>query len=98
MSWWVIGCDDPLEPSLQKGFEAQWSFNVVDLGRCLVTFKDESVGEVNSWHWNFGDGKMLTEMMSDGQKLATLWTPSGLIRDHETLPCPPARLFPASFR
>lgn len=51
----------PLEPGLQKKLEAQWSFKVVDLDRRLVAFKDESVGQVTAWHWDFGDGATSTE-------------------------------------
>lgn len=51
----------PLEESLQKELEAQWSHQVVDMDRRLVAFKDESVGEVTSWHWDFGDGATSTE-------------------------------------
>lgn len=51
----------PLEPSLQKPLEAQWSFRIVDMDRHLVAFKDESVGEVTSWLWDFDDGETSTE-------------------------------------
>ena len=51
----------PLEPQFQKPIEAQWSFQVVDMDRRLVAFKDLSVGEINSWHWDFGDGETSTE-------------------------------------
>jgi hypothetical protein len=46
----------PLEPSLQQPIEALWSFKVVDLDRRLVAFKDQSVGQVTAWKWDFGDG------------------------------------------
>lgn len=51
----------PLEPAFQKTLEAQWSFQVVDMDRRLVAFKDMSVGEITSWHWDFGDGEASTE-------------------------------------
>jgi hypothetical protein len=51
----------PLEPQFKKPIEAQWSFQVVDMDRRLVAFKDLSVGQVNSWHWDFGDGETSTE-------------------------------------
>ena len=51
----------PLEPELQKGIEARWSFKVLDMGRRLVAFEDESVGKVTSWKWDFGDGISSTE-------------------------------------
>ena len=51
----------PLEPQFVKPMEAQWSFQVVDMDRRLVAFKDLSVGEIKSWHWDFGDGETSTE-------------------------------------
>lgn len=51
----------PMEPELQPDLAAQWSWNVVDMDRRLVAFKDESVGEVTSWLWTFGDGTTSTE-------------------------------------
>jgi PKD domain len=46
----------PLELSAKKPIEAKWSFHVVDPARRLVAFADESVGDISSWHWSFGDG------------------------------------------
>jgi PKD domain len=51
----------PLEPQFKKPIEAQWSFQVVDMDRRLVAFKDLSTGQINSWHWDFGDGETSTE-------------------------------------
>jgi len=51
----------PLEPSLQPALAAQWSWSVVDMDRRLVAFKDESVGDIASWTWDFGDGASSTE-------------------------------------
>jgi len=51
----------PLEPQFQKTLAAQWSFQVVDMSRRLVAFKDRSVGIVQTWHWDFGDGETATE-------------------------------------
>jgi len=51
----------PLEPQFQKPIEAQWSFQVVDMDRRLVAFKDLSIGKINSWHWDFGDGETSKE-------------------------------------
>jgi len=49
----------PLEtpPALQ----AQWSFQVLDMDRRLVAFKDETIGTATAWHWDFGDGTSSTE-------------------------------------
>jgi hypothetical protein len=46
----------PLEENFQKKLQADWSFKVVDINRRLVAFKDESLGEIIEWHWDFGDG------------------------------------------
>jgi hypothetical protein len=46
----------PLEPALQKELEALWSWHVIDMDRRLVAFKDQSVGAITSWKWDFGDG------------------------------------------
>lgn len=51
----------PLEPSLQPKLAAQWSWKVVDLDRRLVAFKDESIGRITGWKWDFGDGTTSTE-------------------------------------
>ena len=51
----------PVESALRKGIEAEWSFQVVDMGRRLVAFEDRSYGEITSWKWDFGDGKSSTE-------------------------------------
>jgi hypothetical protein len=51
----------PMEPALQPALAAQWSWQVVDMERRLVAFKDESVGTVTSWNWTFGDGETSTE-------------------------------------
>jgi len=45
----------PLEPPLRPTLAARWSFTVIDPGRRIVPFKDESVGPVTSWKWDFGD-------------------------------------------
>lgn len=51
----------PLEPPFRKALDAQWSFQVVDMARRLVAFKDRSVGTVTAWHWDFGDGETSAE-------------------------------------
>ena len=50
----------PVEPNLRSPIDANWSFQVVDMSRRLVSFRDESVGEVTSWRWDFGDGQSST--------------------------------------
>jgi len=51
----------PLEAKLQKPIDAKWTFNVTDMSKRLVAFQDQSVGQVTSWHWDFGDGASSTE-------------------------------------
>ena len=51
----------PIELSLAPKLYAEWSFQVIDMDRGLVAFQDESIGEVISWSWDFGDGSKSTE-------------------------------------
>ena len=46
----------PLASSLRQPLEAQWEFQVVDMERRLVAFKDLSHGTITSWSWDFDDG------------------------------------------
>jgi len=46
----------PLEPQFKKAFAAMWTFKVEDMAKRLVSFHDESSGQITSWHWDFGDG------------------------------------------
>ncbi|HEX8350436.1 MAG TPA: PKD domain-containing protein [Hymenobacter sp.] len=78
----------PLEPRLQKPLQAQWYFKVVDQKRRLVAFTDESIGKVNSWQWDFGDGTTSTEQhpthtyKEAGKYVVVLWVegPAGKAR------------------
>lgn len=51
----------PLEPRFLKPIEANWSHAVIDMDRHLVAFKDQSVGKITAWRWDFGDGSSSTE-------------------------------------
>jgi hypothetical protein len=51
----------PLDEKFRKPIEARWSFEVVDMERRLVAFKDLSYGKVTSWKWDFGDRTTSTE-------------------------------------
>lgn len=51
----------PLEEFLLPGIQAGWSFEIIDLERGMVAFRDESIGEVTSWLWDFGDGTSSNE-------------------------------------
>jgi hypothetical protein len=51
----------PIEKSLRKPVEANWSFQVISQEARLVAFRDRSVGDITSWHWDFGDGETSRE-------------------------------------
>jgi hypothetical protein len=51
----------PIEGSLRRPVEADWSFQVLDMDRRLVAFQDASYGAVTAWRWDFGDGQKSTE-------------------------------------
>lgn len=51
----------PLEPQFSKKIDAQWSFKIIDMNRRLVAFEDLSVGKIDSWKWDFGDGTTSSE-------------------------------------
>ena len=51
----------PLESALHSPVEARWSFELVNMDRRVVAFKDESLGEIKTWKWSFGDGSESTE-------------------------------------
>ncbi len=44
----------PLEEKFRKPIEAKWTFKA--LGNQTIAFIDESIGEITSWKWEFGDG------------------------------------------
>jgi PKD repeat protein len=46
----------PIEASLRKPVEADWSFKVISVEDRTVAFRDQSWGEITTWHWDFGDG------------------------------------------
>ena len=46
----------PIEKSLRKPVEADWSFQVISQKDRIVAFRDRSYGEITSWSWKFGDG------------------------------------------
>jgi hypothetical protein len=51
----------PLDERFQPKLQAEWTFDVVDAEKRLVYFKDESVGAIEKWHWDFGDGHTSVE-------------------------------------
>jgi hypothetical protein len=54
----------PLEPQFQKPIDAKWTYNIVDMDRRIVAFKDQSVGQITSWKWDFGDGATSAAQLS----------------------------------
>ncbi len=79
----------PLEAQFKKTIEAQWTFKVADMERRMVVFKDQSVGDVKSWKWDFGDGENSLEQNPvhfykdpGNQYVVTLWVegPAGKSR------------------
>ncbi len=46
----------PLEHRFLKPIDTKWSFAVTDMKRRMVSFTDESIGEISTWNWDFGDG------------------------------------------
>ncbi|NUQ62387.1 MAG: PKD domain-containing protein [Pirellulales bacterium] len=51
----------PIERSLRKPVEADWSFQVISRPDRVVAFRDESYGDITSWQWDFGDGESSSE-------------------------------------
>ena len=51
----------PLEKEFLDPIRAEWSFEVIDMERGLVAFRDESIGDIDRWHWDFGAGKTSDE-------------------------------------
>ncbi len=51
----------PLTEEFLPKLEANWSFVEVDRDRRVFAFKDESIGEIDKWHWDFGDGSTSSE-------------------------------------
>ncbi|MDF7822589.1 PKD domain-containing protein [Pontiellaceae bacterium B12227] len=49
-----------LMPLENKVLEAKWSFKLLDRTTRKVAFRDESGGEPQLWHWDFGDGFVST--------------------------------------
>lgn len=51
----------PIEKSLRKKAEADWSFRVLSQKDRIVSFRNLSPGSTTTWRWDFGDGKSSTE-------------------------------------
>ena len=46
----------PLEEQYQKKIESQWHFVTEDRKERIIRFYDQSIGDIASWYWDFGDG------------------------------------------
>ena len=46
----------PIEETLLPKLKAEWNFTIIDMENNRVAFKDQSIGKVESWLWDFGDG------------------------------------------
>ncbi|WP_375582661.1 PKD domain-containing protein [Cyclobacterium xiamenense] len=51
----------PLERDQVPDFRADWSFSLIENREQTVAFRDESVGDIESWYWDFGNGDFSTE-------------------------------------
>ncbi len=51
----------PLEKKFLEPMKAAWTFKVIDEEKGIVAFKDESIGAINKWTWEFGNGESSTE-------------------------------------
>jgi PKD repeat protein len=51
----------PIEKSLRKPVEVDWSFRVLSRADRVVAFRDLSYGNITSRRWDFGDGESSKE-------------------------------------
>ncbi len=51
----------PLEKRFLPEIKAEWSFEVIDPAKRKVYFEDQSIGEIEKWTWDFGDGQQSYE-------------------------------------
>jgi hypothetical protein len=51
----------PLEPPFVKPIAADWAWTLRDEKSRAVAFQDLSVGKLEKWHWDFGDGETSAE-------------------------------------
>jgi hypothetical protein len=51
----------PLAPSYKNTLAADWRWVEEDRSQRIFRFYDKSDGEVQKWHWDFGDGKFSEE-------------------------------------
>lgn len=51
----------PLEDIYHNTIRADWKAKVDGEQKWKIHFEDHSIGNVNKWHWDFGDGSISTE-------------------------------------
>jgi len=51
----------PLEDNNKKAIDANWSFIELDRNLRWIQFMDKLIGDIKSWHWDFGDGNISPE-------------------------------------
>ncbi|SDL60286.1 PKD domain-containing protein [Kriegella aquimaris] len=51
----------PLENEFLEPIKASWSYEVIDEEKGIVAFKDESIGKIDKWTWDFGNDDSSTE-------------------------------------
>ncbi len=65
--WFATGADAcafrlmPLEDRFLPEIKAFASFEILDMDRRVVAFKDLSIGDITSWTWDFGGGEVSHE-------------------------------------
>ena len=65
--WFASGTDlcafrlMPLEERFLPKIKAFADFKIIDMEKRVVAFKDMSIGEITSWTWDFGGGKISHE-------------------------------------
>ncbi|CAN5376156.1 hypothetical protein BH23BAC1_BH23BAC1_12670 [soil metagenome] len=51
----------PLHGTLKEEIKADWTFKIIDMDRRMVSFQDQSWGDITKWKWDFGDGTFSEE-------------------------------------
>lgn len=51
----------PLEKDFLEPIKASWTFEVINEEKGIVAFKDQSIGKINKWTWDFGNDDSSTE-------------------------------------
>jgi hypothetical protein len=51
----------PIEESLRRPIEANWTLREISRESRMIAFRDRSHGEITNWKWDFGDGQTSAE-------------------------------------